>query len=59
MPYLLQSNIPFTCKYGLFDLEENYIKGNLNQESLEDVKKFLDNPKNSKNGFILLLLYCS
>lgn len=48
------TKIPFTCKYGLFDLEENYIIGNLNQESLENAKEFLDNPKNSKKWFYFI-----
>ncbi len=46
--------IPFTCKYGLFDLDENYLTGNFSEDIIDDAKEFIKDGKKNNHLFILL-----
>ncbi|HCL03929.1 MAG TPA: hypothetical protein DHW61_16235 [Lachnoclostridium phytofermentans] len=49
-----KSLIPFTCKYGLFDFDGNYLSGDFSEEVVDDAKVFIKDPKESNNLFILI-----
>lgn len=46
--------IPHTCKYGLFDKENNYLKGNFDEEIIEDAKLFLKDSKLANKWYFLI-----
>lgn len=46
--------IPFTCKYGLFDLEGKYLSGNFSEDLVDDAKAFMKDAKESKHLFLLI-----
>lgn len=43
--------IPFTCYYGLFDSDKNYIDGNFYEKTKDDALKFLENPNSAKKRY--------
>lgn len=46
--------IPYTCKYGLFDFDGNYLSGDLSEGVVDDAKVFIKDPKGSNNRFKLI-----
>nr|WP_308741815.1 HAMP domain-containing sensor histidine kinase [uncultured Anaerocolumna sp.] len=46
--------IPFTCKYGLFDSNGNYLSGDFNEDIIEDAKAFINGAKRNNYLFILI-----
>jgi two-component system, OmpR family, lantibiotic biosynthesis sensor histidine kinase NisK/SpaK len=48
-----KTQIPHTCKYGLFDLEGNYISGNFKEGIITLAKDFLKGNDTSKHFFVI------
>lgn len=48
------SLIPFTCTYGLFDLEKNYVSGNFNDTTRQKAKSYIDNTATYGEHFFLV-----
>jgi signal transduction histidine kinase len=46
--------IPHTCKYGLFDFNDNYLSGNFSSDVIIDAKVFIQNAKEADNRFVLI-----
>ncbi|GAA4655019.1 HAMP domain-containing sensor histidine kinase [Anaerocolumna aminovalerica] len=46
--------IPYTCKYGLFDFNGNYLSGDFSEDIVDDAKVFIKDAKKSNNRFILI-----
>lgn len=46
-----KSLIPFTCYYGLYDLDKNYTDGNYDEKLKNEGKAFLENPKLVKGRY--------
>lgn len=46
--------IPHTCFYGIFDLDKNYKKGNLNEKLQKDATTFLKNRELAQNRYFLI-----
>ena len=49
-----KSLIPFTCKYGLFDFDGNYLSGDFSEDMADDAKAFIKDSKASNNLFMLI-----
>ncbi|MDF2587561.1 MAG: two-component sensor histidine kinase [Anaerocolumna sp.] len=48
-----ETHIPHTCKYGLFDLEGNYISGNFKESIITSAKDFLKGNDTSRHFFLI------
>lgn len=46
-----KSLVPFTCYYGLYDLDKNYTDGNYDEQLKNEGKLFLENPKLVKGRY--------
>lgn len=46
--------IPFTCKYGLFDFNGNYLSGDFSEDIVDDAKELIKYGKNYNYPFILI-----
>lgn len=46
-----QSLLPFTCYYGLYDLDKNYVDGNYDEKLKNEGKAFLEKPKSVKGRY--------
>lgn len=46
--------IPFTCKYGLFDLEGKYLSGDFSEDMIEDAKTYIKDTKETNHPFLLI-----
>jgi len=49
-----QTLIPYTCKYGLFDINGNYLSGNYGEDIVDDAKMFIIDSNAANNRFFLI-----